>query len=616
MNPQDRALWGLRPCVSASKARDMLALEDFAKLFRNEVLNMVSAFLADRHYSFAGFKGAWKAHGLSRMYQIDFASVARPEIVHMMLREALGLLVESILACRHGTREHHDQYVVDALRLKVLGHTFTLYTVYQCQSTPIKQKILLDIESAMHISLAQTWCDAWGVLYPDASHEAQAMLVRLDRDHAFLRCMHGYNWVRRTEFTAPPPAEPDEIPEAFEPFEPLEFDLALKHLHASYQEHMKPFRPKPGAPSARLARPTIRIPTMPPAPQQDELDGFMDKFEKTFEEMRATAAAADLVQGMNLEALAFGDLPDEDSGDELPAFDVVGDSALEAREMHTDDTVANDDEVDPGAEHEPDDNGIDNDLDDNGIDYDSDDNGIDYDPGDSGINYDPGNADDDSRRATDAAAPPVNTLQGEALQQLEAQLEAELEAEPERQPLAHGTNGGDDDDDDVMGMLLSDGSDSDVDERAPSTPEVAAQGLVAMRGGVASTTDLAPSSELTPANASVAPEQSTAGALSMDADLSLSVNDSADAPTATASTVPLADDQSSPTRLESDAELSLSDDSDEAPAPQAVAAPASTSPQRSSADQTSIGNVNLDADLSLSDDSDAAPAQWKHQLGC
>ncbi|KDO15857.1 hypothetical protein SPRG_18606, partial [Saprolegnia parasitica CBS 223.65] len=194
MNPQDRALWGLRPCVSASKARDMLALEDFAKLFRNEVLNMVSAFLADRHYSFAGFKGAWKAHGLSRMYQIDFASVARPEIVHMMLREALGLLVESILACRHGTREHHDQYVVDALRLKVLGHTFTLYTVYQCQSTPIKQKILLDIESAMHLSLAQTWCDAWRVLYPDASHEAQAMLVRLDRDHAFLRCMHGYNW--------------------------------------------------------------------------------------------------------------------------------------------------------------------------------------------------------------------------------------------------------------------------------------------------------------------------------------------------------------------------------------------------------------------------------------
>ncbi|OQR86206.1 hypothetical protein ACHHYP_10851 [Achlya hypogyna] len=631
MNPQDRALWGLRPSAAAAKPKDMAALEDYAVLYRHEALSVVGRFLDAHNETFEGFKAAWKAQRLSTLYHIDFATVARPEAVHIMLREALGMLVETILAWKGGTSQTRRQEVINVLRLEVLAHTFLLYATFQCQVTAVKQRVLLD--SATNLALVPSFCDQWIDAMPRAARQARSMLVQMENERAFIKCMHGYTWIHRPAHMsrpilpddraiAPPTSDTvgDQAPQSADvptdPVEPLEFDLTLKHLHDSYQRHMTPFRARKGV-TARERRPEVRLANMPEAAEQAKIRDFMATFEKVFEV--PSEAVPDLMDDMALETLALDDAAEEPTFD-LQTDETAHDRALEQLEADLEAEL----EAELKAELEAETTGGEAAID----------RGLEYSPPDEGLKYNPS---DDGR---DTAAPPLGGA-GIAPPDFVGSPAAAMDEDPR---------------DDDMDKFLSDSSDSDSPAALPTAAVAAPEStdIAAPAGSLDVTAGSSPGL-LTAAIASKAaaalplkdrgelpdsepPMTPRLQKLDMDAELSLS---DSDAPPTTASAAPkrlnvdtalalLKDDgampPAPPTFVNMEAALSLSDSSGADPqlltrrAPvlnenaelslsESDEAPAPTGERPKAVDVGKATKIDLDAALSLSDSSSSACQQ-------
>ncbi|OQS05011.1 hypothetical protein THRCLA_02801 [Thraustotheca clavata] len=279
MNPQDRALCGVRPSEAfGNKSKDAVAMNEFAMLFNGEIKQMIHHFLEKDVPTFASFKEAWEHQSMSTLYHIDFGIVSRPEIVHIMYQEALGSLVETI--SMHQTEQRRTSFALDVLRRKSLAQVFTLYCLYTCQPTPIKQKILLDIESAKSIQRVLKWNEDWGDTFKQATREAHAMIIQLKRSFAFIKCIRGYNWNQRALNRAAHAASTAENISNMAPYEPLKLDLTLRHLHEAYNSSMKSFRTNTDKPAHKGKRnaPSIRLPNMPSAKLQMDAANFMEKF--------------------------------------------------------------------------------------------------------------------------------------------------------------------------------------------------------------------------------------------------------------------------------------------------------------------------------------------------
>ncbi|ETW00308.1 hypothetical protein, variant [Aphanomyces invadans] len=220
-----------------------------------------------------------------------------------MLRACLGSLLQAISLYGWSINQKRCDKEGGVFLWHVIGCTFALYSAYECQITPIKQKILLHLDAAVELAKLPLWTDLWRLHHRKPTRELEHMLQHLDTTGAFCKCVRGYSLPRAALRLPVPPSvqdlaldqlsldgasahdTPSPSMESPEEALPLALDTSeIERLHNEYIAAMSSFRisTKEGKAAGQRRRAAVLF-NMPAATKQKELTGFVQSLHRVLQ---------------------------------------------------------------------------------------------------------------------------------------------------------------------------------------------------------------------------------------------------------------------------------------------------------------------------------------------